>query len=52
YWFAAAPNAYLTDVANQMIVHNVRFMPVVRAGRMLGIIRLQDILQYVEEEAE
>ena len=52
YRFATAANAYLTDVANQMIVHNVRFMPVTRAGRMLGIMRMQDILQYVDTEIE
>jgi CheY-like chemotaxis protein len=50
YQLATAPNAYLTDVANQMIVHSVRFMPVIRAGRMLGIIRMQDILRYIDSE--
>ncbi|MBW1925320.1 MAG: response regulator [Deltaproteobacteria bacterium] len=49
---ATAANASLTDVANQMIVHNVRFVPVIRAGKMLGIIKLQDILRYVEKEIE
>jgi len=45
-------NAFLTDAANQMIVHNVRSMPVVRAGKVLGIIRLQDVFHYLDHEME
>jgi CheY-like chemotaxis protein len=45
-------NAFLTDAANQMILHNVRSMPVLRAGRILGVIRLQDVLQYLDTEME
>jgi CheY-like chemotaxis protein len=45
-------NAYLTDAANQMIVHNLRRMPVVRAGKMIGIIKLEDVFQYMDHETE
>jgi CheY-like chemotaxis protein len=45
-------NAFLTDAANQMIVHNVRSMPVLRAGKVLGVIRIQDVFRYLEHEIE
>jgi two-component system response regulator HydG len=45
-------NAFLTDAANQMIVHNVRSMPVLRAGKILGVIRVQDVFQYLDTEME
>ena len=45
-------NAFLTDAANQMIVHNVRSMPVLRAGKILGVIRVQDVFQYLDHEME
>jgi len=45
-------NAYLTDAANQMIVHKVRSMPVLRAGKVLGVIRLQDVFHYLDHEME
>jgi CheY-like chemotaxis protein len=45
-------NAYLTDAANQMILHNLRRMPVVRAGKMIGVIRLEDVFQYMDHETE
>lgn len=43
-------NAYLTDAANQMILHGLRRMPVVRAGKMIGVIRLEDVFQYMDHE--
>jgi CheY-like chemotaxis protein/CBS domain-containing protein len=46
------PNAYLTDAANQMILHRLRRMPVVRAGKMIGLIKLEDIFQYMDHEIE
>lgn len=46
------PNAFLTDAANQMILHNLRRMPVVRAGKMIGVIRLEDVFQYMDQETE
>jgi CheY-like chemotaxis protein len=45
-------NAFLTDAANQMIVHNVRSMPVLRSGKILGVIRVQDVFQYLDHEME
>jgi len=45
-------NAYLTDAAHQMILHNVRCMPVLRAGKVMGILKLQDVFQYLEHEIE
>jgi ActR/RegA family two-component response regulator len=45
-------NAYLTDAAHQMIVSNVRSMPVLRAGKVLGVIKLQDVFQYLDHEIE
>ncbi|MEW6668459.1 MAG: response regulator [Thermodesulfobacteriota bacterium] len=49
---ATQGNAFLTDAANQMIVHNVRSMPVLRAGKVLGVIHLQDVFQYLDTEME
>jgi DNA-binding response OmpR family regulator len=45
-------NAYLTDAAHQMIQHNLRRMPVVRAGKMIGVIKLEDVFQYMDQEME
>jgi CheY-like chemotaxis protein len=45
-------NSFLTDAANQMIVNNVRRMPVIRAGKMIGIIRLQDVFQHLDHVIE
>jgi CheY-like chemotaxis protein/CBS domain-containing protein len=49
---ATQSNAYLTDAANQMIVHNLRRMPVVRAEKMIGVIKLEDVFQYLDHEIE
>jgi CheY-like chemotaxis protein/CBS domain-containing protein len=49
---ATQANAYLTDAANQMIVHNLRRMPVVRAEKMIGVIKLEDVFQYLNHEIE
>lgn len=46
------PNAFLTDAANQMILHNLRRMPVVRAGKMIGVVKLEDVFQYMDHETE
>jgi two-component system response regulator HydG len=45
-------NAFLTDAANQMIMSNVRSMPVIRAGKVIGVIRLQDVFQHLDHETE
>ncbi|MBL7175449.1 MAG: response regulator [Desulfobacteraceae bacterium] len=46
------PDGYLRDAANQMIMNNVRCMPVVSEGKAIGIIKMQDIFKYVEHEIE
>ena len=48
----AAPGDSLTDTAQRMIQNNTRCMPVVANGKVLGIVRLQDILHHVEREIE
>ena len=48
----AAPKDLLTDTAHRMIQNNIRCMPVVDDGTVIGIVRLQDILHYVEHEIE
>jgi CheY-like chemotaxis protein len=45
-------NAYLTDAANQMILHKLQRMPVVRAGRIIGLVRLEDVFHYMDQEME
>jgi two-component system, NtrC family, response regulator HydG len=45
-------NVFLTDAAHQMIQHNLRRMPVVRAGKMIGVIKLEDVFQYMDHEME
>ena len=47
-----SPEESLTETAQRMISNNVRCMPVVEDGKVLGIVRMQDILQYVEHEIE
>jgi ActR/RegA family two-component response regulator len=46
------PTARLTAVAQQMIAHNLRCMPVVQKGRVIGIVRMRDILEHVEHETQ
>jgi two-component system response regulator HydG len=46
------PNGLLTDAAQQMIMNKARCMPVVRAGKAIGIIKMQDVFRYVEDEIE
>jgi len=48
----ASPEESLTETAQRMITNNVRCMPVVKDGKVQGIVRMQDILQYVEHEIE
>jgi ActR/RegA family two-component response regulator/CBS domain-containing protein len=49
---ATQPNAFLTDAANQMIMNHVRSIPVVHSGKVIGILRLQDVFQYLDHETE
>ena len=48
----ASPEESLIQTAQRMITNNVRCMPVVKDGKVHGIVRMQDILQYVEHEIE
>lgn len=45
-------NVFLTDAANQMIVLRARSMPVLKGGKVLGVVRLQDVFRYLEHETE
>ena len=46
------PDERLSDVAHQMITNRFRTMPVVDQGKVLGIVRLQDIFMHLEHEIE
>jgi len=46
------PEESLTDAAHRMVTENVRCMPVVDNGKVLGIVRLRDILQHIDHETE
>jgi CBS domain-containing protein len=50
--FTIQPNAFLTDAANQMIMNRVRSVPVVHSGKVIGILRLQDVFQHLDHETE
>ncbi|RJR50135.1 MAG: response regulator [Desulfobacteraceae bacterium] len=43
---------FLTDAANQMILHRARSMPVLRGGEVLGVLKLLDVFRYLEHETE
>ena len=42
------PDAALADVARRMFRHRLRSMPVVDGQRFVGVVRLKDVLQYLE----
>lgn len=44
--------ASLSDAAERMILYHVRSLPVLRAGKVLGAIMLQDVFQSLEDEME
>jgi two-component system response regulator HydG len=46
------PDERLSDVAHRMITNRFRTMPVVDQGKVLGIVRLQDIFVHLEHEIE
>ena len=48
----ATPDEPLTDVAHRMLQDNVRCMPVIEMGKVIGIVRLQDIFRFVDHEIE
>jgi CBS domain-containing protein len=49
---ATVGDGFLTDAANQMIVHRARAMPVLCGGKVLGVLKLQDVFRYLEHEIE
>lgn len=46
------PDERLSDVAHRMITNRFRTMPVIDQGKVLGIVRLQDIFVHLEHEIE
>ena len=46
------PDERLSDVARQMITRKFRTMPVVDQGKVVGVVRLQDIFLHLEHEIE
>lgn len=42
----------LSDVAHQMITNKFRTMPVIDQGKVVGVVRLQDIFLHLEHEIE
>ena len=45
-------NAILSDIANMFILHRIRRIPVIRDGRMVGIVARRDLLRYAMETDE
>jgi len=50
--FHCRPDERLSDVAHQMISKRFRTMPVVDQGKVVGVVRLQDIFLHLEHEIE
>ena len=48
----ADPEEGLAEAAQTMRANNLRTMPVVEGGRMIGQVHLRDILAYIERETE
>jgi CheY-like chemotaxis protein/CBS domain-containing protein len=46
------PDELLSDVAHQMITNKFRTMPVIDQGKVVGVVRLQDIFVHLEHEIE
>lgn len=47
-----APETLLSDVAQQMIMNKLRVVAVASEGRIIGVVRLQDIFMHLEHESE
>jgi CBS domain-containing protein len=45
-------NALLSDVANILVLHRIRRVPVLRDGRLVGIVSRRDLLRYALEAGE
>ena len=46
------PEALLSDVAHRMIMNRLRVMPVASEGKIIGVVRLQDIFLHLEQQTE
>ena len=46
------PDERLTDAAHKMITNNFQSMPVVKEGKVIGLVSLRDILEHIEHEIE
>ena len=49
---STVPEALLSDVAHQMIMNRLRVMPVASEGKIIGVVRLQDIFLHLEQQTE
>jgi len=45
-------SAILSDIANMFVLHRIRRIPVLRDGRMVGVVARRDLLRYVMETDE
>jgi two-component system response regulator HydG len=50
--FHCRPDEPLSDVAHLMITNKFRTMPVIDQGKVIGVVRLQDIFLHLEHEIE
>jgi DNA-binding NtrC family response regulator len=48
----ARPEDHLPELAQRMINHSLRAIPVMQNGEAVGIVRLRDILPHIERETE
>jgi len=46
------PGETLTDIAHRMMEKNFRQVPVIEGSKMIGVVRMQDILHYIDHETE
>jgi CheY-like chemotaxis protein len=49
---STVPGALLSDVAHRMIMNKLRVVPVASEGKIIGVVRLQDIFLHLEHETE
>jgi CBS domain-containing protein len=49
---AISPGASVTEVLESMVRHELNQLPVMTNGRLVGVIGRDDIVQYVQTEAE
>ena len=50
--FTVTENSLLSDIANLMILHRIRRVPVVREDKVVGIISRRDLLRYIVESGD